>query len=1226
MSARVHYSLLLALLGGSIAAPTSAQNTAAEQARDVLAILHPAAFGDAAVLAAAEELFVRVEDQPIAEIVARRLMGLAHSPGIAAPVWRRLAALAERPKVHGLARRVLRLGLAQRNEELGDFDTAAKLRKSFGHATHALAIGPFGDEHDNYQGVSFAPEGGPADLEASPPGRYGPLRWRLVRANAASANLDLMPPYAKRRRGCHYALLQCKAKAARSAWLQLAIPDSYEAWLHGERIANVDRRLASTPVRRFFRVRLRAGWNHLLVKTTTSRSATLRASFIDDRGEAIEGIEWESKRTINKSAAAPEGGDARKDDPKARFVDSLVQIQGRQVLSVPERLLLAELLTLEGRPDDAIALIAAKEIVEDKSLAVRASRLATIKLARHLPADIRRNRMRALLSGDLATFGEHRALFLEAAQRRFADDKQEEALRAVEAALAKRPKDIQLLGLHATLLERFGLRGEGRRVFERLAQQVPDSVTIQLEVARREQRDGNPAAALARVKGLLDKQPGNRRLLARALSLSRQLGDGPGIERWLGALHRERPDSQLARDARLSWLVDQDRLDEARELLARMIQENPRQADLYRELCELLYRQRDDAGALAAAEKSLEFDPSQHELRVFSRRIAGREEFEECRPFALDAQAAATAYQERPEDKRASSTLVLDQMVIRVYEDGSQMEETHVLRRVNDARGVEQHKDAEAAAEADELLELRTILPDGSSARPHRVDGGFSMPRLVPGAFIEEHYRNYKSSPGAKPIDFARFFFRGLGTPYRMTRLVVLLPKKHALGRFVTRNMDPKIVRRRDLDDLTAWIFELRDQAPIEREPFMPPTEKIAPWVTFGRDRELQGWLRSQRASFAARTRPLREVRDKTAAVCKGKKGDLARARAIHDFAQAVAPDVRVRRGSSDPVSVLLKGEGNRFYLQLAMLRAAGVPWRAALVRAYPADADPDPEPLFGPVNWWNLPAALVEPRDGAPFWLVSGAPRHTPFAALPSLIGGNPSGGCRYLMLDDNTPGLLPSNGLAGIAQAIVRGRVTLERGGAKLSARVTIPGDMGLMLEEALRQRSARERNMWAQQMLAGRHFRGWQVSKVGFVGLDKTSDPLTITAELRRRGVTRRDGKGFVLAPMLAAHTFGRIFGGKPEREHPMLVNAWLVTDWALEIDPGQLRFAETPKGLVLRSKIFDYGLGYERRGKLLRISRRAILRPGRIEADEYAELLASCRKLDDAESALIKLRRE
>src|SRR5262249_10517601 len=136
---------------------------------------------------------------------------------------------------------------------------------------------------------------------------------------------------------------------------------------------------------------------------------------------------------------------------------------------------------------------------------------------------------------------------------------------------------------------------------------------------------------------------------------------------------------------------------------------------------DALLRDGQDQPARAAYERSLQIDPGQHDLRRLLLRLDDRPEFAHLARFRRDGDALIEAFHAGAQEESASSTLVLDQMIVDVQADGSMVEETHQIRRINDLRGVEHYQEAREAAAAKELVLLRTVATDGQSYVPNRV-------------------------------------------------------------------------------------------------------------------------------------------------------------------------------------------------------------------------------------------------------------------------------------------------------------------------------------------------------------------------------------------------------------------------------------------------------------------------------------------------------------------------
>ncbi|MDP6423509.1 MAG: hypothetical protein QGG14_02110 [Planctomycetota bacterium] len=1201
-------------------------------ARTVLDASYPADFDHEALFRRIDKALGDIATSPLAAVLAGRWVALAMRAESPPSVWKQITGRIETKGLHGLARHALRAALTQRLLDGGDRQASDRLSPRGEYVRHALAIGPFGDEGGLFHGVGYPPEREVAALAATWRGRFSNETWRLVERRPTSSRLDLSPDRgAERSQGCHYGLVQVKSPAQQPAWLQVYCAGSYEAWWNGKRVSSVNRFTHRQPMTLFWPVTLRPGWNSYLLKTTSSNVSTFSLRIVDAKGNALSGVEngleVESKKHIHAIAPAKE---AEVTVPAFQLAEDWIRSHRKTERNKPAVMaLLANLEARQTRTDVALALARKALAAGGKDPTVRAACLETVRVARHVPSDLLRTELRRIIEQTGET--EHRHLFLARVDRLFADDKREDALRALDARLGKHPNEVPTLNKKYDLLRRMRWSGDARRALERLVTLAPRHARYVLALARLEDQEGNPAQALARVDAALAESPLRRDLLVRASSLARKLGKRERHSTLVQEIHKADPKSPAAVRALSSFFEGAGDFKKAASELAPLAEKQPEDAGLAKRLGGLWWLAGKKDEALAEYRRSLASRPEQHVLRSWVLRSAGGSEFAECKRFQLDAMAAVAAYTKRPEDDAAPVTLALDQMIIRVYDDGSQMEETHVLKRINDRRGIEASEQADAAADADELLELRTILPDGSWFAPHRVDDNFSMPRLAPGVFVEERYRTYKSSAGASPIDFVRFYFRGLDRPFRFTRLVVIMPKSARFkdarfGDFVLRNFSKSHVTEHDLGDLTAWEFKRENMPKLGSEAGMPALEELAPWVTYGRAPGMAAFVRAQKYGFAHYTHPYLEVRQKAEQLVAGLTGDVAKARAIHEFCHSHTPDNSRRPGSPYPVSVLLKQEGDRFMLQLALLRAAGIRWMPAVIHPIPPEAERDNEPFLNPGAYFGLRGARVHPKNGAHFWIVQRTPRHYPFARLPAAnsLNGNPTAGCPYLLLEGETgvPGRLAGQEPTELADARVRGRLTVHDDRATMDARITFPDARGFTLKEFVASMNANRRQLVGRQ-IASSLFRGFTLRSVKVLDLDKKSQPLTLLLRLDHPRFVRRSGQTLLLPPVLQPSMLTRRFGGRGDRNHSLDWTQWAVTDWEVVIDPGKLRFAELPKGLFVRKSIFDYGLSYGRIGNLLRVRRVSILRPGRITPGTYKAFLDHCQAIDNAESRRIRV---
>jgi tetratricopeptide (TPR) repeat protein len=1178
-------------------------------------------------------------ESPLTEQLVREWRQLAEAPDAPQGALRKLLDLAESDlPMHGNARNILRDLLHDRAVDQADRVAAAQHATLPGYVRHALAIGPFGDSGRRHHGVRFAPELEELDVDGSYRGRFGAVRVRSIQRYSWSSSLELEPREpTNKTEGAQYAIVQVRHEGEPAdfdarAWLEISCYGAYELWWNGRRIADVDRIRNRPPVRSYHPTPLQRGWNRLLVKTTSDRSSRVTLRFVDALARTRRNLSEETQRVLHP---LEEGSEPLLED----YEDALAWLRKRAPQEDPSEIvqaLMARCAWADNAPDEAMhfAQMARDKAPNDAS--VGAIWLETLRAARHLPRSVSLDRERRFLQTETALIDSHWHLRWRRIERLVGDDQQEQALEQIDAILAKDPRDLRALRQRHRILTGLDWDGMADSANAAIYAAYPEHPDMIRSEAYRIAQEGDPAQALELVQGALKKLPGNRALLQAAESYAEKSGAWHVAEQMRKRLDQGRESNPGAILSRARNLRDRGDLQQAIAQLTQLTQREPGSVYIWRELGDCHLRAGETGKAIDAWREALRIQPGQHQLRERIAFHEGRQLHVETQRYQLDALAEVARYEKRPEDEGAPSTLVLDQMIVRVYADGSQMEETHQLRRINDRRGIELHEQSQRAAAAEELLEVRTIHADGSIYRPIRVDGGFSMPRLEPGTFIEEHYRTYKEAPGVAPLDFVTFFFANADEPFRYSRLVVILPKSHELGDFLLRNYAQQDITREEIGDLQAIVFLKRNMPRMPTEPSMPPIEEVAPWVTFGKSIETPPYLREQRDRFASMSHPWREIREKASELSKAlgtaAASDVARARAIHDFVHEHVTGGGSSYGMSSAMTVLLEGQGDRFALSAALLSAADVPWTPALIHTRSEQSDRNMDPVWNQPSYYSHPAIRVEPRDGPAFWLVSGTPRYYPFGRSPDMAAGSLIAGAPYLLLEGShgSPGRMPVPSLRETGTHIRAQLMLRSEGKGILRVRLEIRGAEGWAIAENIRTQNANTRRLIGQQ-ITGRFYRGWTMQSVQYPGLDNKSAPLTIELELTRNRYVQERGSRKELPPLPIPSRMKARYASRSERQYPFISPALDVATYELRIDPGPHRFAAVPQGLLRRQQLLDYSLSWSLEPSsanattqelILRQNR--ILRPGRIPAHRYGDWLELCAEIDRTEQATLRLR--
>ncbi len=584
------------------------------------------------------------------ELILSRWNGLRRAEEIDDLSW--LEKLQASNKLSGLGDLQALALLANWHRQQGRFDQAKALRKKDGWLRNGLAIGPFGDYGTTYYGVSYSPEFGRFDLQTDHAGRYGKIRWRKVKLPLSRTQIDAgqdLP--SSKRDGCHYVLFQLEAQQSQKAWIDILCSGSYELFWNEDRVAEVRRGIDYEGIRGFRPIVLRKGWNQILVKTTNTRVRSFALRLLDTEGRAIQGLKLETEMLVH-GIAAPVPQTLEMPPPLSlEGAYALRRRNGNWVLESvqkPSATMLAYMghwLASHGKPDVGLSLCRTALSQRGKSASIRAAHLDCLRLARHIPFDMRRLDIRRAIQ-EAGSLNEGHAWFLtQKVNRLFQDDKREEALRLVRAHRAKDPKKFELVALEYNILRQWGWTEESERILDTMLSLRPQSSRLILEKASRIERRGNMAKARDMIHEALEAHPGDRNLLGRATRLARRMGDYVSRAALLKRAHREQPDARSALEA-MAWLAaDQDQFDESARLLGLAAKKAPGDPSIQEYIGDALYLAGKTDDAREAYEKSLAAKPADHTLRRWLYRQKGMEdEFPEAQSFRIDGMKVAMGY------------------------------------------------------------------------------------------------------------------------------------------------------------------------------------------------------------------------------------------------------------------------------------------------------------------------------------------------------------------------------------------------------------------------------------------------------------------------------------------------------------------------------------------------------------------------------------------------------
>ena len=1109
--------------------------------------------------------------------------------------------------LHGLTR----AGLCRMAREDASRRGDAEAFDRFSPARWALhegwwSVGPFGDLARSFHGVPYAPESEAFDAAAVFKGRGGcKVTWRKLppRPHEHLVHLDLA---SVKKGGCYYGVLHFRPRRPGPAYLWLTGTASYEVWLNGKKVFDRERAFSDNRSRFFPGVHLEEGVNRLRIKTTDSGGAFFRALFVEARGLPVP-VDVASSPAPDAPPAASQPG------PVAPFRDAEAVLS--EALRAEEQnagffALRSYVRHLLGLPSLSLADAKRAHDLAPDAVAYQLMLAWAYTIASHLPRDTQRSRARTLIRGVLKKYPENLKARLWEVEFLVKDDKKEEAIRKLEDCLEEFPDFYKAAVLLHSVCSSLSWEPETTRALETLLKMAPRRTKWIRARADEAKEAGNLPRCLALLEKALERHPLSSDLLSERVSVLRAAGDFTGALRHLETLQRLEPNASTLK--RLEAVL-RSRLGDhaaASRLLKQMAPCDEDPLETRQDQGDLARITGDTPAAIEAYTVVAKQDPRKHETRRLAARLRGEEANPEFLSWRVDGLKAALDFEMKKEHGAAGTVLVVDHMVARYYPDGSSVWETHQVRRLNDPRGVEAHRELDPGEE--DLL-VRVIHPDGRILIPARVSGKYTLPGLKPGVFIEHRYRTNHAQSDEDPLESLKFYFRSLDEPYPDSRIVFLMPENHR-GRFVWQNFsDPPEVRRQG--DLTAYVFWRKNQPKVVREAFMPTAEEIVPWCELAEDVSWSALNRRLRNRMRHAVRGSGEIREAARRIAEKIEGESNLARALYDHVQRVV----VRGGRGSPTFSLMKRQGNRLFLFASLLEAADIPMRLALCRSLPPDLDPFPVPLFRTDDYFEQPLIRVMPRDGDPVWVVGGVPRYFPYGRFPEFLGGAP-----VFLLGDSGGMVeyLPEADVEAFASVKGSGVIRLnEDGTARGEFDLDFPGMVGFELKEYLRSANEDIRSAFIRRFLS-RPFPGTTLVDHALPGLKDRGVHLRMRLKIDFPSFIRKRGRGKACPLGLPPSHMKRGYARKKERIHPFVHRNYRVSRWRIVLDPGDHhRFPVRPEGVLVRWAFFTYGLSAAMDGEKLVLERSVVLRPGTLAPGEYERLIEIASRVDDVEARMV-----
>lgn len=1183
---------------------------------------------------------------PLAELASHRLLGLGNDGGGPAAeralrerlagLWRKRAALPEE------AQQLLAALYGQQLRTLGDEAAALKVDLERGCPSAFYVTGPSGHLPSLDLLSAFPADDPAADAR----------RGRYQKRNGVGCSLSLegVPNHP----GVFHATAWAQVQAASELPLTIesgGVP--FALYVDGKR-AFYD----SEPVRRrALSLRLAVGWHSLTVKIGVSGSAHVQLAVPGVRffegapaeAPAVSGGEVTARlRPPSPVPAAGSGWQA--------VLAALVRGQQAYTAGDAEAGLAVVEPALAAAPRfPSLSLLFAGLVLEDRA---RPERLA-------------RDQARGTLEGLVSQRPELLRARLSLASMLMQDDKAEPALELLDGAPHEGEPSWQLALLRSKVLKSRGWSVEAEQYLTEARKIAPSACQVldPMVEQRREQADIKGALGLARE--LAACNPYNDRLADELVDAGR-LDDAQREYERLLKLEPESTEWERSLARVLVLRRKAGDLDRAAALYERLIARSPRSTGPYLDLANLRIAQKGQGGreaARAVLQRGLRESPEASDLRSALLALGERDPMD---AYRVDGKVVIREFVQsgRTRFDGEAAVLVLDRTVVRVLPNGARLSLTHNIIRVLNKDGLAKFGEVTIPEGAD-VLTLRTVKADGQTTRePEEIPDKdtVSAPDLEVGDYVEFEYVDRDPPQAAFPGGFLaeRFYFASADAPLDRSEYLLIVPAGMPLqldsrgpvvgqssGDGKAAGRDAPAPTERTVGDERHYFWERHHVARIQPE---PPWEQgqlddWMPSVRAGSGLSFEryiNFLRERRFRSLRLTRELRSLANRIAGPAPAAMPEppaslVARAARLDEWVRK-----NIRHGGSldEPASsILLRREGRRDTLLLALLAAAGIPAESWLVRprSAPDLSGPLPEILAfselliavapgrgeggGPLLWLDpmfrhLPSGYVRPllRSARAVRFVEGPELPPVQQAQFTEVRLPPEGGATAVFKD---PALATrAAALADSRHLDMRVQLGAD-GGGEVTVKERLTGWPALEWREQVENISEDKLRQQLEQRALGFYFPGATLIDLKYGPMDDDGSPLVVEYRFHAPQLARRRAEGAQRELVLPAPyplLLSRNYISVPRRQTPMLLHYVLPTTLDAEVALPQ---GAQVQALTKPIELQGFGRFVQRasaEGKTLRLHSETAVPLLRVLPERYPAFVEFATRLDAAEEAV------
>jgi len=1177
------------------------------------------------------ELIEKAPDDPKTAILLRRIGRLkSYCTNYAKTenLWRKLL---DGGMKNGFNARTVRSAHGRWLKRRGREEDLEKLDLPAGYVQNWIVCGPFGLSDKSTHVMVFPPER-ELNLKASYPGSKldGKAAWQHLNYKKPRRNINAFA-FLRPTRGCVYALSQFRADKDRDVIVRVNRPSNYKLFLDGNLVLDVNRDENYEPYIKFVSWRLKAGWHRIMIKCSGNGSGIFSIELLEPTGHPAKGLTFDREVKEIRDLASSEALAGFFTDASCPFTDVLTYYRAR-VAREPENAAahaaLATLLDGQGLEVEALREIelAVKLAPENAVLWYEFARLYEQSVS--YPDSLKTAKVRSAVAKVRELDPEFVPVTDMVVSDLESDDRLRDAIREIDKLLARKRDLFTAHKLAADIFNRKGWTAEVVDRWRQIERIYPDSEAITTFWQRYYRRHGNEAAADRFRDMALER---NRALTGYKLDRIEQASERGDFETAM-AYYRKKFQKEPDNYAYLSTIAGlhqkRGQYPEAISTMEELIRIYPEDQYYMRRIGRLYHEWGRKERAIEYYRKALEIDSSDSSLRRYICYLTTGEDDRFWIPYAHGDAAAKKIIENAPDADDftggASAALLLREVILRFYKDGSSSEYVHNVVKILDEKGVELYKEMPIRGE---IEFMRSINPDGSVLEPDPIGGAQRMTGLTTGSILDYAYRTDNYFPQERAfttgpwqlIDMARQTDTDtLVLPIQLMRTIMIIDKEIELQPPIQKNIGNYNITfsKRDSDDGSAHVFvwEGEDIPKYEPEPYMPSPKEWVPHVEI-RGAKHRTWAEMKEqmmdGSFGNH-RVSALIREAADGIMEKVTGDTARAKAFYRF---VNEKIKTERGESNAHYILLTQTGSRIQLFLALLRAAKIPYDFVYVT-------PDPR-LMAPIEWdWPQTSLfsggtifLIRPRGEKEHYVAfqRGADLY-PYGKIPNWLQGG------YIYSEKPGPDSkqLPRDPLFDRALQLTESTIFLNS--MTVTRKIVQPQSNVYTLKHRVAEAENRMKQFYIQQML-NEVYPGATVTGFDFPGIDNASVPFAVTAgaKLSPNYVTAR-GKDRLFCPMgFTVIQLSRMVGLISQRRYDQaLRNERIFSDTTIAYPPDGFEMARLPDTVQLNHGSYLYTLRFSLQADgAVRVERMLIMPPRLVPVEKYQSFVKFCSEVDEAE---------